>query len=282
MGMTESALSGRNHRLLVALTGLSGAGIAVALFERSRLSPVPQRFPEAANAFLYSIGFLGVLTGVLAAVSIGLGFHVRAIWRRREAKALKKGHADTPLRPDLEDSRWDMLRANFSFAAGIALTLVAVPLIWRDAESYVALTEAGYVGRSYLSGAITSVPWSSLHHVEFECARSSRLRRSRDVLPRLSFRFVGGRSVGDVLSMRPYGSPKMDAVAHLEALRAENHVPLIWKSSRQEEKFYDHDAEIGECVDNLLSQFPAEKREALMAMLTGRARLRVETIVLNQ
>ena len=222
------------------------------------------------------------MTGLLAAVSIGLGFHVRAIWQRREAKAQNPGAAKNTLKTDLHDSRWNMLRANLSFGAGIALTLVAVPLIWRDAQSYVALTETGYVGRSYLSGTIAREPWSSLHHVEFECARSSRLRRSPDVLPRLSLRFVGGRSVDDVLSMRPYGNAKTEAVAQLEALRAENHVPLIWRSSQQEAKFADHDPAIAECVDNLLSQFPAEKRDTLMAMLTGRARLRVETIVSNQ
>jgi hypothetical protein len=204
------------------------------------------------------------------------------IWRRREAKALKTRAAKNASKTELEDSRWDVLRTHLSFGAGIALVLVAIPLIWRDAQSYAALTEMGYVGRSYLSGTITHEPWSALHHVEFECARSSRLRRSPDVLPRLSLRFVGGRSVDDVLSMRPDGNAKTEAVAQLEALRAENHVPLIWRSSQQEAKFADHDPAIAECVDNLLSQFPAEKRDTLMAMLTGRARLRVETIVSNQ
>src|SRR6185503_21099024 len=147
-------------------------------------------------------------------VAIGFGFHVRAMWRTKRAIARRKAaHASGQGRTGTE---WDKFRANLSFVAGIVLTAISLPLLWRDAESYVALTESGYVGRSYLSGTVTREPWSSLHHVEFECRGMGRLRRSRDVLPTLSLRFVGGRVVGDVLSMTPYGTAKTDAVARVE------------------------------------------------------------------
>ena len=266
--MAYKALGGRRRRMFMALTTACSVIIALALVERGRLDPVPQRFPEASDAFLYSMGIGGVLTALLAVISIALGFHVRAIWRRK--MAAKRGRGSDPHR--------DRLRANLSFASGIALSAVALPLLWCDAESYSALTDEGFVGRSYLRGTISHEPWTSLHHVEFECSGAVRLKRSRNVVPALSLRFVGGESVRDVLSMIPYGTAKADAVAHFEQARAANHVPLIWKDGAQEAKFHDRNAEIAECVDNLLQLFPAEQREPIMAMLTGRARLRVENI----
>ena len=66
--------------------------------------------------------------------------------------------------------RWKRLYVMACLGAGIALAISAMPALGRDNSSYAALTQEGFVGRDYWTGAVETEPWSSLHHVELGAA----------------------------------------------------------------------------------------------------------------
>jgi hypothetical protein len=243
-------------RFLAAYIGLG------VLIQRA-LTPAPERFPEASNAFFYST-FHGSEIAVACAVIGASGGMALWMLHRGLAKLTSSARAGRPRG-----------LARLFFVIGWIGAIAAVPLIPLETGSYLALTDDGSVSRDYW-GAVQRDQWSSLHHVELECG-SPTIRNRRNVRPTASLRFDGQRSIGGILRMEPYRGSAREAFGRLEDVRVHEDAPLIWRTPQQGEAFQRQEADVVECVDSFLQHFPPEKRQQMRTELGSNAR-RAETL----
>jgi hypothetical protein len=239
---------------------LAYGSLAVTVTTTIETTPIPLRFQEAANAFLYGTSIAGGLVAIIAVVSL-----VTGIWSWFITFKLYQNESP-------KVTRWTRPGVLLQVGLGVILALFAIPLLWRDSVTYKAFTENGFIGRNYWTGSIETETWSSLHHVELGC--NGMRRFWPEPAPVAFLHFPGGRSVGSVLTMTPFRISREQALVRLEELRGQNQAPIIWRSSFQQERFRNGDEEIIECADRFLSHFPADKRSAMIAMLRSDAEFR--------
>ncbi len=235
----------RDNWLSVASVPL--LSLIAALLEENLLASAPERFPEAANAFLYTIPFSAGLSAICAVAASVIGLW--QLFKIRKQKEPEKNRA-----------------VLLPLAASMLLAIVTVPLLWFDSRSYDALTDNGLVGRNYWNGAIETELWSSLRGVELDC-RLNRPPYGAYISPSLFIRFADGRSLETPINMRAFGTTKAAALTHLVELGAKNQAPLSWRRQSQHEQFRGGAGDLAICVDSFLGHFPAERRSALLGML---------------
>ena len=73
--------------------------------------------------------------------------------------------------------------------------------------------------------------------------------------------------IGRVLTMKPVGMTQRDALGRLEDIRGREQAPLVWSRSGQGNAFQSRAADVVECVESFLGNFPPEKREQMRAEL---------------
>jgi hypothetical protein len=223
--------------------------IAALLYGRS-LDPIPVRFPDTADAFLYDQFSLSTVATVLAVFGALSAWPMRVL-ARRAAKFPEdeRGGAD----------RAKGLAVLFGFMAWMGAFVTPLLVVY-ESHTYVALTSEGMISRDYW-GSVERRPWSTLQHMELYCSDNRN--------PILRLHFEGGRSSKTVLDMQPYRATKEEALDRLERLRLGSGAPLIWREAEQQAAFRNRDDAITRCADTLLRQFPFQTRLELFRQLAS-------------
>ena len=218
------------------------------IIERQMWPPVPERFPEAADAFFYFVPSFNLLwpLGAIRLIIYGEACRLYLLWWRNASKrtSIERKAAICP---------W----------AAIILTGVAAWTLPLDSAAYDALTDSGYVGRNHRTGAVERAPWSALKSVEFYCWWTRGGRGD----PNLNFRFDGIAFAPDVHSMTPYHMRRPFAFVRVQEHLSKTHAPVVWTKSGQRTGFDSGESHIVHCVDELVGHFPPENRNAFYAWL---------------
>ena len=288
---TEDGLhTGRATRITIR-TVLSIFAVFV-LFElggsRTRLA---QHFPEVADAFLVwlDIGdlllmFVTLLAGAacltnLVCLIIGIGWrkaagdlnifaeHVGELWLGRPffvywwrlpltlimMLLLRTVPRDVP--PVRFLNRLTIGRLLF-WGTVTAMLLVNLNPRAED-HGFQVLNTSGYFGRNDI-GVEQRDSWSELLRLEMACIGDG---------PRLELHFASGRSVNLNRMSAPSRMSYAAALAHVDDIRRSQAVPITWKDPSQQQLFRDSSAPLVRCVEDILRDFPVERRSAVLEEL---------------